>query len=84
MVFPSIPAEAAKVLAVDKAKGINVAAFTSELGDSSDLVSWPITAQGTQINTLATTAIDDTLTRGQGTPSTVLTSLNDSINALFK
>jgi multiple sugar transport system substrate-binding protein len=84
VVFPSIPAEAAKVLAVDKAKGINVAAFTSELGDSSDLVSWPITAQGTQINTLATTAIDDTLTRGQGTPSTVLTSLNNSINALFK
>ena len=83
-VFPSIPSEAAKVLAVDKAKGINVSAFTNELGDSSDLVSWPITAQGTQINTLATTAIDDTLTRGQGDPTSVLGSLNTSINALFK
>jgi multiple sugar transport system substrate-binding protein len=84
VVFPSIPSEAAKVLAVDKAKGINVAPFTSELGDSSDLVFWPITSNGTQINNLATTAIDDTLTRGQGNATTVLTNLNSGINALFK
>ena len=84
VVFPSIPAEAAKVLAVDKAKGIDVSAFTNELNNASDLVSWPITDQGTQINTLATTAIDDTLSRGQGNPSSVLTTLNSSINALLK
>ena len=83
VVFPSIPSEAQKVLAVDKAKGINVDPFTTELSHTSDLVSWPITSQGTQINNLATTAIDDTLTRGQGDPTVVLTNLNNSINALF-
>jgi hypothetical protein len=72
------------VLAVDQANGINVAPFTTELGDPSDLVSWPITSNGTQINNLATTAIDDTLTRGQGNPTSVLSTLNTSINALFK
>ena len=41
-VFPSIPSEAAKVLAVDQAKGVNVAAFTSELDNQGVLVSWPI------------------------------------------
>jgi multiple sugar transport system substrate-binding protein len=84
VVFPSIPAEAAKVLAVDRAKGINVTPFTTELANQSDLVFWPITSNGTQINNLATTAIDDTLTRGQGNPTKVLTTLNSSINALFK
>ena len=84
VVFPSIPSEAAKVLAVDQAKGIDVTPFTTELANQGDLASWPITSNGTQINTLATTAIDDTLTRGQGDPSTVLTNLNSSINALFK
>jgi multiple sugar transport system substrate-binding protein len=84
VVFPSIPSEAAKVLAVDQAKGINVTPFTTELANQSDLVFWPITSDGTQINTLATVAVDDTLTRGQGNPSTVLTNLNNSINALFK
>jgi multiple sugar transport system substrate-binding protein len=83
VVFPSIPSEAAKVLAVDQANGINVSPFTTELANPSDLVSWPITSDGTQINNLATTAIDDTLTRGQGNPSVVLTNLNTSINALF-
>ncbi len=84
VVFPSIPSEAAKVAAVDKAKGINVTPFTTELANQADLVFWPITNSGTQINNLATTAIDDTLTRGQGNPGTVLTTLNTSINALFK
>lgn len=84
VVFPSIPSEADKVLAVDSAKGINVSAFTTELGNPSDLVFWPITSNGTQINDMATTAIDDTLTRGQGNPATVLSNLNTSINALFK
>ncbi|HEV2933996.1 MAG TPA: extracellular solute-binding protein [Streptosporangiaceae bacterium] len=84
VVFPSIPSEATKVLTVDQAKGINVTPFTSELANPSDLVFWPITSDGTQINNLAATAIDDTLTRGQGNPSTVLSNLNNSINALFK
>jgi multiple sugar transport system substrate-binding protein len=83
-VFPSIPSEAAKVAATDTANGVDVSAFTTELGDSSSLASWPITDNGTQINNLATTAFDNTLLKGQGDATKVLGDLNNKVNALFQ
>ncbi len=82
-VFPSIPSEAAVVAAADRAHGINVAPFVRVLATPADLVAWPITNYGTQINNAATTAFDDTLLRGSGNPATVLSNLNSTINALF-
>ncbi len=82
-VFPSIPSEASVVAAADRAHGINVAPFVRELSAPADLVAWPITNYGTQINNAATLAFDDTLLRGSGNPATVLSTLNSTINALF-
>lgn len=84
VVFPSIPSEADKVQAADQANGIDVSSFVKVLGTSSNLVNWPITDNGTQINTLATNAFDNQLLRGTGDPTSVLKKLNDDINALFK
>jgi multiple sugar transport system substrate-binding protein len=83
-VFPSIPSEAAKVASTDTANGVDVSAFTTELANTSSLASWPITDNGTQINNLATTAFDNTLLKGQGDATKVLSDLNNKINALFQ
>jgi multiple sugar transport system substrate-binding protein len=83
VVFPSIPSEAKVVAKEDQKKGIDVSSFVKVLGTKSDLVDWPITDQGTQINQLATNAFDNELFRGEGTPSSVLADLNSSINSLF-
>ena len=82
-VFPSIPSEASVVAAADRAHGINVAPFVKVLATPTDLVAWPITNYGTQINNAATTAFDDTLLRGSGNPASVLSNLNSTINTLF-
>ena len=84
VVFPSIPSEADKVAAAHQATGVDVSSFVKVLGEPSNLVNWPITDNGSQINTLATDAFDNQLFRGTGDPTSVLNKLNSDINALFQ
>ena len=72
------------VLGGEGLRGLDVGAFTAELGDASSLASWPITDHGTQINNLATNAFDNTLLKGQGDAVKVLGNLNSRVNSLFK
>lgn len=83
VVFPSIPSEATTVSQVDQAAGVDISSFVSVLASPSSLANWPITDFGTQINTLATNALDQKLFRGQSDAPSVLKQLNSDINALF-
>ena len=84
VVFPSIPSEADKVAAAHQADGVDVSSFVTVLSEPSNLVNWPITDNGSQINTLATDAFDNQLFRGTGDSTSVLNKLNSDINALFQ
>ena len=81
VVFPAIPAAAAKVKAGRLADGVDVSAFTIHVEDGTTF-TFPIADHASDVNAVMTPAMQAIFT-GQGAAADVLKKANADVNAIF-
>jgi multiple sugar transport system substrate-binding protein len=83
VVFPAQQSAVDKALAADKAKGLDVSAFTTEASDPNGTFLYPLTEHAPEINDIMNETMD-AIFLGSVDAQTALADANAKVNALFK
>jgi multiple sugar transport system substrate-binding protein len=83
VVFPAQEHAVQLALAADKAKGLDVSAFTTEATTSGDTFLYPLTDHAPEINDIMNQTMD-AIFLGTKDAKTALADANKQVNALFK
>jgi multiple sugar transport system substrate-binding protein len=83
VVFPAQQSAVNETLAVDKGRGLDVSAFTTEAADKNDTFLYPVTDHAPEINDIMNQTMD-AIFLGTVDAKTALTQANQKVNALFQ